>query len=209
MRRTAAAVVLTIFLLFPVLSVSGCTKTPDDAYRDAGTAYEREDYQTAYRLLKPLAESGRADAQFAIGNMYYRGKGVSQDYTEAMRWFRKAAEQNLAVAQHYLGEMYYEGKGVPQDFGQADMWNRRAAEQGYVLAQGLRGDMYFSGKGLPKDYILAHMWYSLSISRFPPEWKALQKATERARDLVASMMTPDQIAEAQKLAREWKPKMER
>ena len=59
--------------------------------------------------------------------------------------------------------------------------------------------MYAIGQGVPQNYILAHMWINLSAAQ------ANQKAIQ-ARDMVASKMTPAQIAEAQRLAREWKPK---
>ncbi len=62
---------------------------------------------------------------------------------------------------------------------------------------------YEGGQGVPQDYVQAHMWFNLAASRLPP-------GTDRAkavknRDHVAKRMTPAQIAEAQRLAREWKP----
>ena len=131
-------------------------------------AYNRGDYATALRELRPLAEQGVAEAQLNLALMYANGRGVPQDYAEAMKWYRKAAEQGHAEAQVNLGIMYQNGKGVPQ------------------------------------DYVQAHMWYNLAASRFP-----LSKDRDEAvknRDHVAKTMTPAQITEAQKLAREWKPK---
>jgi hypothetical protein len=53
------------------------------------------------------------------------------------------------------------------------------------------------------------MWLNLAASRFPASEKDERDKAVIARDMVASKMTPVQIAEAQKLAREWKPKPER
>ena len=68
------------------------------AFEDGSAAYERDDYETAYRLWKPLAEQGVTIAQYNLGCMHHEGRGVPQDYAEAMRWYRKAAEQELAIA---------------------------------------------------------------------------------------------------------------
>ena len=45
---------------------------------DAGAAYDKGDYATALRLLRPLAEQGNAQAQTSVGAMYAKGKGVSR-----------------------------------------------------------------------------------------------------------------------------------
>ena len=68
------------------------------------------------RLLRPLAEQGKAQAQNGLGAMYYNGKGVAQDFKEAVKWYRLAAAQGYASAQLNFGAMYYEGKGVTEDF---------------------------------------------------------------------------------------------
>jgi TPR repeat protein len=73
-----------------------------------------------------------------------------------------------------------------------------AAEQGDANAQNLLGYMYAAGRGVLKDYIEAHMWFSLAGA-------GGAKSTE-SRDSVAKMMTPEQIAEAQRRAKEWKAK---
>ncbi len=136
--------------------------------------------------------------------MYGKGQGVPQDYAEAMKWYRKAAEQGLAIAQFNLGSMYYNGEGVPQDYADALQWYRKAAEQGESHAQYNLGVMYEEGRGVPQDYLQAHMWYNLAASRFPPG-EGHDRAVKN-RDIVAEKMTPAKISEAEKLAREWRPK---
>ncbi len=124
--------------------------------------------------------------------MYEVGLGVPQDVTEAARWYRLAADQGLATAQVSLGGAYEVGRGVPQDETEAVRWFRLAADQGYAAAQFLLGLMYRDGRGVPQDDVAAHMWLDLAGS-------------QKVRDDVAAGMTPEQIAEAQRLAREWKP----
>ena len=93
-----------------------------DQFEDSIAAYDRGDYATAVRLMRPLAEQGNAQAQNGLGAMYYNGKGVAQDFKEAVKWYRLAAAQGYASAQLNLGAMYYEGKGVTEDFIRAYMW---------------------------------------------------------------------------------------
>jgi TPR repeat protein len=132
-------------------------------FEDAAAAYKSQDYATAYRLYRSLADSGNVYAQGIIGIMYAKGEGVPQNDAEAVKWYRLAADQGNAEAQTNLGVKYARGQGVPQ------------------------------------DYITAYMWFYLS---------AAQGDQDAFRDLgaAAQRMTTAQIAEAQKLAREWKPK---
>ena len=113
-------------------------------------------------------------------------------------WYRKAADQGDAVAEFLLGNQYAFGKGVPQDYSEAMRWFRKAAEQGHPRAMHDLGVIYAKGLGVPHDYVRAHMWFSLSATQGEQRAvKALAMAEQR--------MTPAQINEAQKLARDWKP----
>ena len=76
-------------------------------------------------------------------------------------------------------------------------WYRKAADQGDSTAQYNLGFMYASGHGMPQDYVTAHMWFDLSAARGDDD-------AAKNRDVIAQRMTSAQIAEAQKLAREWK-----
>ena len=93
-------------------------------------AYMLDDYATALREFRPLAEQGNAGAQFLLGRMYSNGQGVAQDYVEAVRLYRLSAEQGLADAQTNLGVMYDDGTGVIQDNVYAHMWANIAASTG-------------------------------------------------------------------------------
>ena len=182
------------------LCMSGALAGP---FEDGFTAVQRGDYAAALKLWKPLADQGYSDAQYNLGVMYDNGKGVPQDDAEALKWYRKAADQGLAQAQYNLGVMYDEGKGVPQDYAEALKWYRKAADHGEASAQFNLGFMYYNGDGVPQDYVEAHKWLNLSSAR-ATEKETRDMATKK-RDIVAAKMTPAQVAEAQKLAREWKP----
>ena len=160
----------------------------------------------AAKWIRRAAEQGIAEAQHNLGAAYATGEGVPQDYGEAAKWFRRAAEQGDADAQCFLGSMYIQGQGVPKDSREAANWFRRAAEQGQVEAQYNVGLMYGAGMGVPQDYVQEHMWLYLAAASLPPG--EYHDNAIRFRDHAASLMTPAQIEETQRLAREWKPKPE-
>ena len=166
---------------------------------DGLVAAEHRDYATAVRLWGPLAEQGNLDAQYNLGVAYQYGHGVMSDHAVAASWFRKAANQGLAAAQLSLGVLYENGVGVPQDFASAASWYRKAAEQGDTAAQLNLGVMYENGWGVAQNYVIAHMWFILSAATGDGD-------AARNRNIGAAKMTPEQIAEAHRLAGEWKPK---
>ncbi len=109
----------------------------------------------------------------------------------------------VPLADEWIGRMYYLGRGVPQDYVLAAKWFREAAEHGNAESQVLLGGMYMNGQGVPQDYVMAHMWFNLASAGLTGE---ARDAAANARDQIASLITPSQVAEAQRLAREWRPK---
>ena len=166
---------------------------------DGLSAFQRQDYETALRLWRPLADQGNASAQSNLGFMYADGRGVTKDDVQAVKWYRLAADQGDADAQSGLGFMYVNGRGVPKDDVQAVKWLRLAADQGNAFAQSDLGFMYANGRGVPRDYVLAYMWSNLGAA-------GGNDLVARNRELFATRMTPAAIEEAQRLSREWKPK---
>jgi TPR repeat protein len=192
-------------LVLLALTLSLADSVLADQTADAFAAYKRRDYTAAVRLCRPLAEKGDKWCQTMLASTAYHGvKGVPQSYAEAMKWYRKAAEQGDAAAQNSLGRMYAEGKGAAQDHAAAMKWYQKAAEQGNAAAQSSLGGMYGTGKGAPQDYVQAHKWYNLAAANETDDRQ--REAFMKNRDMQAAKMTPAQIAEARKLAREWKPK---
>ena len=196
--------------------------------------WEIKDYAQAEKWYRKAAEQGNAHAQFALGQMYDVGNGVPKDSAEAIKWYRKAAEQNNALSQFALGQIYYKSFGVPKDTVEALKWFRKAAEQGDASAQCLLGWIYEMGDGVSKDSVEAFKWYRKAAEQGDTEaqnnlggmycegvgvrqdyaeaykWynvAAAQGANHAARnrDRLAIDMTPEQIAEAQRLARNFKP----
>ncbi len=92
--------------------------------------------------------------------------------------------------------MYSRGEGVPEDDAEAVRWYRLAAEQGGALAQSNLGFMYASGNGVPEDLVFAYMWFTLSAAQG-------NETAQSNNEIVERVMTREQIADAQRLSREW------
>jgi len=119
----------------------------------------------------------------------------ADQYDEADQLVEAMAAYNEGVA------AYNEG-----DYQKAIQKFKPLAEQGHAIAQYSLGLMYDDGQGVPQDYVQAHKWYNLSAARSKGD---LRKKIVRNRNAIEKKMSPVQVAEAQKLAREWKPKTDK
>jgi len=111
----------------------------------------------------------------------------------------RLAESGNPEGELQFGVLFETGQGVVQNYTKAATWYRAAAEQGLPRAQYSLGYMYERGLGVPQDNVQAHLWYNLAAAQ------GIQDAAQ-ARDFVAHRMSLPQIAAAQKLAAEWRPK---
>jgi TPR repeat protein len=166
----------------------------------AGTGV-KSDYTESSRWLQKAAEQGLAEAQLRLGFLYTKGDGVKQWPVQAARCFRKAAEQGLAAAQFELGKCYFEATGVAKDIEEAVAWTRKSAYQGYAAGQYRLGLCYLNGEGVTKDYVQAYEWLNLAAAQ------GAEGSDYSKMDLakVERLLTPEQIAEGQHFARQFKP----
>lgn len=179
-----------------------------DAQVIVGRMYRRgdgvtQDYAEAVKWFRLAAEQGDAVAQYVLGVMLDAGQGVTQDFVEAAKWYRSAAEQGDADSQFALGTMYDRGRGVPSDYREGAKWMLLAAEQGVGGAQYYLGLLYVGGRGVLQDYHDAHKWLNIAASRLTGDERG---RAAKYRDQIADEMTSTEVAEAQRRAREWKPK---
>ena len=153
------------------------------------------DEAKAAAWYRKAAEQGHAAAQTNLGVAMETGKGIPQDFAAAAEWYRKAAAQNFAVAQVNLGLLHANGKGVPRDMAAAVNWYQKAADNGNVTSQFLLGSCYFLGEGAPKDFVRAYKWMNLAAAQGHP-------SAREHRLTIGGKMSPQQMAEAQKLTTE-------
>lgn len=189
-RLSAAAIGLSGLLLTSIAAADGV----------AGfEAYEKGDYATALKEFMPLAESGQASAEAAVGQMYFEGKGVKPDMKEAARWLEPAASKGIARAQFLLGKLYLTGEGVAApDPVKAAALTKAAADQGIPEAQVDTCAFYYQGVGVQKDLVQAYLYANL----------AAQQGSEDGRSILTLLsqdMKPEDVAKGDAAVRAWKP----
>lgn len=168
-----------------------------------GSGVEK-DRAASIKWLTKAAESGHAEAQFFLGFQLSLGELVRKDDEEAAKWFRKSAEQGDVSAISSIASAYDQGKGVPKDQKEASRWYRIAAEKGDTSSQIKLSLIYQLGEGVPKDSVFAYMW--MNIAAASDQSKELQEIAVESRNGFERMMTREQIAEGQRLSREWQQK---
>ena len=119
------------------------------------------------------------------------------DYVAAFREWLPVAETGNAQAQFNIAVMFHKGRGVPADSAEALLWYRRAAWQGHADAQNNLGGMLSRGDGIPEDFVQAHMWFSLAAARG-------KQSAQRNLDTLAPKMRARDIAQAKRLAENWR-----
>ena len=155
----------------------------------------------AVRWLRKAADQGLAGAQYDLGQIYAGGDIQGKSTADAVALYRKAAEQGLPEAQCAVGNCYLEGVGVPKDIPEGVKWTRKAAEQGNANAQQTLGKCYAKGKGVSEDNVQAYKWLNLAAAHDNPNSDDIKVNLS----MVERFMTTEQIADGQRLAREFKP----
>lgn len=115
------------------------------------------------------------------------------------------AEKGSALAQRVVGKRYALGaRGLDRDMKKAAYWLGKAADRGECEAQFLLGMIYSEGApGVPQDLVHAHMWLSLAGTSKEEVTQQNKTIAENNRKAVEAKMTPQQIEEAETLAKDW------
>ena len=160
---------------------------------------------------RKAADNGNASAQGRLGMMYLTAEGVDRNYSEAFKLCSKAAEKGDKTGLLGLSTCYDGGFGVSADYAKAAEIVRGFAEAGDKYEQRNLGMDYEQGHGITQDFVEAYKWYILAAANEDATSEKTIKASgldtaSTMRDRLAQQMTPEQIAEAQQLAREFKPR---
>lgn len=156
-QRTLRSV-LVIAALTPSIAFAG-------PFEDGAKAFAKNDFKTAEKLWRPLAEAGDSKAEFSLGYLYASGSGVKQDMKEAVRLWKLASDKNSAVAQLNLGNVYAAGQGgVDKDTVEASKWYLKAAQNGEAEAQTNIADFYATGTGVARNPKEALKWYKAAMA---------------------------------------------
>lgn len=150
----------------------------------------QQDPAAALDLWRRAAELGDAGAAYSLGfaHAYAHGRPA-----EAVLWFRRAAETGHVDAMVELARLLQRGEGVDRDPIQAAALYRRAALTGAGEARRKLVELYAGGEGLPADPVRAEVWALLADRAGDP-------VSPEGRRVVAGRLTPEQKAEAVRLA---------
>lgn len=141
-----------------------------------------------FGLSLPMGSFAGADhPELSDGDEAYS----AENYEKALTLYQKDAELGVIVAQVNLAFMYLDGIGTKADPSKAAQWFAKAAEQGNREAQDNLALLLRDGNGIDKDLLQAAKWFILAGDQ------ANQSALEKA-------LSPEQIAQAKRLAEEWK-----
>ncbi len=180
-------------LLVVLVAVIGAPAAAD--WAEVRRAFDNGDAVALIAALRPLAESGDADAQLNMGILHDTGQGVPQDYQEAARWYAAASDQSHPTAQYNLGLLYFEGKGVERDRAKALDLYRRAARNGDADAFSSIGYMFLHGIGVEEDRLEGLAYFLLAAERGSSDGA-------RNRDLVLGSFDTNDFAFARSRSRD-------
>ena len=189
---------MTINLLLKAAEkgIAGSMSSLSYIYRTGGDGVPVDLIESAKWELKHAEKTNDSLSQYSVGYNYEKGNGVIQDYEEALKWYLKSAKQGELVALSVIGDFFAEGKGVTKDLREAAKWYQKGAEAGIQTCQVSLGLAFWSGKGVIQDYASAYAWFNVAASEGTPFHISL-------RDKIVKEMTPEQIGEGQKMAREF------
>jgi localization factor PodJL len=144
----------------------------------------------AVKWLTKAADAGEPVAQYRLGGLYERGRGVTTDPVKAVRLYLAAATQGNRKAMHNLAVAYAEGTGVKKDFAEASRWFLKAANLGLSDSQFNLAVLYERGYGVPQNLVDAYKWYAIAAAGGDGESKTRMNA-------IASQLDADARAAAQ------------
>lgn len=168
-----------------------------DADTDAAIALYRRAAEAgdiaAMQRLGQLAAAGTLDGKLAPQRAVpWAAVAAQAGDAAALDWLSARANDAMPEAQAMLGQLLLDD---PDQQTAAINWLTRAATSGHVPSQGILGQAYATGDhGLAQDYIAAHTWLNLAAG-------AGDDTAAETREVIAALMTPEQIAEAQSAAR--------
>ena len=146
------------------------------------------------------AEQGYAKAQIEMASITLeRGGYTSQARAKAAKWYRMAAEQGDVEAQNSLGQLYYNGDGVPQDLVQAHLWFSLVMMQKDTDPRAQGDDT----AEINRKFAAGTLTEQEAVKQWLESRVSMYTHAESTIILVESFMTAEEIAEAQRLAREW------
>lgn len=147
----------------------------DDEYRAGVKAFQKKDYESAFKHFRKSAHRGYAGGMYEYANCCENAWGCKRNYALAYEYYFYASERGHSTAQAALGRCYLWGRAVTKDEEEAVRLFRLSAEQEDDLGELWLGYCYQNGCGVEKDIDEARYWYGLSAEQGNSSaWKRLK-----------------------------------
>lgn len=132
------------------------------SYYEYGGVAGAKDLKAAISWYQKSAEQNNAEAQVALGKIYFYGNDVPNDYPKAFDFYQRAANFGHKDGEYGLATMFAQGKGTKKDAKKAVEWYTKSVNQGHKAAALYLGEMYEFGVGTAKDLATAARYYELA-----------------------------------------------
>ena len=144
--------------------------TVDEALAKGMRLFDEMDYDKAFQFLTKHANDKKlqknSNATWALGYMYFWGKGTEKNDKEMVKWLELSAKKNNVYALYWLGENYYFGEyGVEEDEKKAFKYIKESARKGYSEAQFWLGERFQKGEGIRQSKNAAEKWYKKAAAQ--------------------------------------------
>ena len=159
---------------------------------------EKRDFAKAAEWFEKAARRGLAVAQYRLGTLYERGRGVSRDAKEALKWYEKAAKAGNVKAMHNLAVMLTNGQGGRTSYAEAARWFLSAARHGLRDSQYNLAVLYQRGLGVLKDDEEAYKWFGIAA-------RIGDADAARLRDSLKAGLDKKTIVRLDREIASWKP----
>ncbi len=159
---------------------------------------EKRDFAQAAGWFEKAARRGLAVAQYRLGTLYERGRGVPRNAKEALKWYEKAARAGNVKAMHNLAVMLTNGQGGRTSYAEAARWFLSAARYGLRDSQYNLAVLYQRGLGVLKDEEEAYKWFGIAA-------RIGDTDAARLRDSLKAGLDRETIARLNREIASWKP----
>ena len=141
---------------------------------------------------------------FLIASLYHTGRGTPVSYKDAAEWYLKSANAGDVQGVFMMGVVYEGGIGQPRSLPEAVKWYRKAADRGFYTGILKLANMYAKGQGVTKDLAQSYLWFAIAELRTPKD-SSDRFELPIVKDKLASQLTKEQVADAERKAKAWKP----
>lgn len=200
---------LTLVLLCGIFYFAFDQKKSYAAARDlleGGKEFELQRYNSAFKILEPLAGQENYFAKGLVAIMYGRGLAMAQNTEKSNRLIKPNISQIInhankgdVLAQYLLGKLYLNGVGVPLNPQQGLTWLTKSAKLGNKLAQFRLGEMYEKGNLVKKNKEQAVKWYKLAAINGFSEGNQRIKAMQAPKSTVESPLKAKKVGKLNKI----------